>query len=180
MGKVILGILIGVLLVPIAGYLYFRSGYVPVATTDPPMPFETLLAKTALHATLKREAPMTHSTAASEALLVGGAGVYVKNCAVCHGLPGEPATAISKGMFPPPPHLFEKDDMVTDDPVGVTYWKAKHGIRLTGMPGFGGALTDEQLWEVSLLLANADKLTPAVKQALTAPAAPAAQPPNSK
>lgn len=59
--------------------------------------------------------------------------------------------------------------MVTDDPVGVTYWKAKHGIRLTGMPGFEGLLTDEQLWNVSLLLANADTLPPDVKQALTAP-----------
>ena len=59
--------------------------------------------------------------------------------------------------------------MVTDDPVGVTYWKAKHGIRLSGMPGYTGLLTDEQLWTVSLFLANADKLPPSVKQALTAP-----------
>lgn len=72
--------------------------------------------------------------------------------------------------------------MVTDDPVGESYWKVKHGIRLSGMPGFTGLLTDEQIWNVSLLLANADKLPPAVKLALTSPpqAPPEKQSPAAK
>ena len=54
------------------------------------------------------------------------------------------------------------------------HWKAENGIRLTGMPGFKGRLNDTQLWQVSVLLANADKISPAVKTALTnlPPAAP--------
>lgn len=66
--------------------------------------------------------------------------------------------------------------MVTDDPVGVTYWQAKHGIRLSGMPGFGGLLTDEQLWNASLLLAHADRLPPRIKEALGAPPPTSSQP----
>jgi thiosulfate dehydrogenase len=58
---------------------------------------------------------------------------------------------------------------VTDDPAWETYWKAKNGIRLTGMPGLKGALNDTQLWQVSVLLANADKISPAVKAVLAAP-----------
>ena len=61
-------------------------------------------------------------------------------------------------MFPLPPQLFDKDDMVTDDPAGVTYWKVANGIRMTGMPGFGEMLTPTQMWQVSQLLAHADKL----------------------
>ena len=60
-------------------------------------------------------------------------------------------------MFPKPPQLFDGKG-VTDDPVGETYWKVSNGIRLTGMPAFFGSLTDEQLWQVSQLLANAKKL----------------------
>jgi thiosulfate dehydrogenase len=79
-------------------------------------------------------------------------------------------TAIAKGEFPKPPALF-KGKGVTDDPAGETYWKVANGIRLTGMPGFTGSLTSDEMWQVSLLLASADKLSPAVKTTLAAPVA---------
>jgi len=78
----------------------------------------------------------------------------------------EDSPAAAKGMFPPPPQLFDKDDMVTDDPVGTTFWKVDSGIRLTGMPGFNKSLTKNQIWQVSMLLAGADKLPPPTKAAL--------------
>lgn len=43
-------------------------------------------------------------------------------------------------------------------PIGTENWKVANGIRLTGMPEFEGALTSDQMWQVSLLLANSDKL----------------------
>ncbi len=72
---------------------------------------------------------------------------------------------MSKAMFPPPPQLFEKQDMVTDDPEGTTYWKVTHGIRLSGMPGFADILSDTQRWQVTMLLAHADKLPPEAQAA---------------
>lgn len=164
------GLIVGVALVPIAFYLYMRSGDAPVATSAPPMPMEDVLAKSALHAKLRQEAPMTVPIRADDAALLAGARVYRDDCAVCHGLPHQPATAVSKGMYPRPPQLFQSDQMVTDDPAGVTFWKAKYGIRLSGVPGFQASLSDEQLWQVSLLLAGADKLPASAEQALTAPA----------
>ena len=78
-------------------------------------------------------------------------------------------------MFPHPPHLF-RGKGVTDDEPGETFWKVKNGIRLTGMPGFEKSLSETQIWQVSLLLANADKLPDSVKQSLaTAPPTPAGQ-----
>jgi len=56
--------------------------------------------------------------------------------------------------------------MVTGDPEGVTYWKVTHGIRLSGMPGFGGALSDTTRWQLTMLVAHADKLSPTVQAAL--------------
>jgi thiosulfate dehydrogenase len=69
-------------------------------------------------------------------------------------------------MFPIPPHLFPPHKEVTDDPPGNIFWKVKNGIRLSGMPGFHSSLSDEQIWQVSPLLANADKLPASVDQAL--------------
>jgi mono/diheme cytochrome c family protein len=93
---------------------------------------------------------------------------YRDYCAVCHGLPGTERTAIARGEFPKPPQLFQGHG-VTDDPVGETFWKTKNGIRLSGMPGFDGALTDEQIWRVSQLLATADKMPSSVQQQLRMP-----------
>jgi len=45
--------------------------------------------------------------------------------------------------------------------VGSIYWKVKNGVRLTGMPAYGKALTEQQLWQVTLLLSVADKPLPA-------------------
>ena len=53
--------------------------------------------------------------------------------------------------------------MVTDDPEGVTHWKVTHGIRLSGMPGFGSTLSDTQRWQLTMLVAHAGKLSPAVE-----------------
>ena len=162
----LVGIILGVLLVCGGTYVYFAGGYAPVATAAGPMPFEKMLARTAMAARLDKEMPKIVPLDPTEANLLAGATLYQQHCAVCHGLPGESKTAIAQGMFPPPPQLFHGKG-VTDDEPGETYWKVANGIRLTGMPGFRRTLKEEQLWQISLLLAKANGLTPSVKNALT-------------
>jgi thiosulfate dehydrogenase len=172
----IVGVILGAALVLGGVWLYFTSGRAPVAVTDPPLPFEKKLAHASLNAHLDKQQRSEPAVPADETNFLAGAEVYKHNCAVCHGLPGAAPTAISEGEYPKPPELF-KGTGVTDDPAWETYWKAANGIRLTGMPGFKGRLTDAQLWQVSQLLANADKISPAVKAALTIPSASTTAPP---
>ena len=162
------GIIFGGLLLGLGVFGYFLAGQAPVATDAQPMPFEKYLAKTALHKVIDREMPHTVPIATDEANYLAGAQVYKQNCAICHGLPGKPGSAIAKGMFPKPPVLLEGKGVIDDEP-GETFWKVVHGIRLTGMPGFKGSLTETQCWQVSILLAHADQLSAAVKTALAAP-----------
>jgi mono/diheme cytochrome c family protein len=129
------------------------------------MLFEKTLARMALHARMEKEMPKSVPITADEAAYVAGAQVYKEHCAVCHGLAGQPQTAIAKGMFPKPPKLMEGTG-VTDDPANETYWKVAGGIRMTGMPGFDKTLTTTQMWQVSLLLAGADKLPKAAQDVL--------------
>jgi thiosulfate dehydrogenase len=176
--KFVLGLVIGLIIVPLAGYFYFASGSAPVATSDNTMPFEAMLANKALHARIDKEMPKTVPIAANEAEFMAGADVYREHCAVCHGVPNKEQSAIAKGMFPKPPHLF-RGKGVTDDEPGETYWKVANGIRLTGMPAFKQSLGDTQMWQVSLLLANANKISDAVKQELQPPPMPAPLTPQS-
>jgi thiosulfate dehydrogenase len=171
---VVVGILLGILLVAGCGYFYFATGRAPVATTDPPMPFEKKFAHMALDARIEKEKVPESPVTADEKSYLNGAEVYKENCAVCHGLPDQSKTNIAQGMYPPPPQLFLGTG-VSDDPASETHWKAENGIRLTGMPGFKGRLTETQIWEVSVLLANSDKIPASVKSALLAgvPTSPA-------
>lgn len=166
--KFLAGLIIGVLLLPIIAFLYIRLGYAPVATSSPPLPLERTVTSMALQARISREAPKASPIQPTEPNLLAGAKIYRENCAVCHGMPGQDKTAIAKGMFPVPPQLFHGKG-VADDPVGETFWKVSNGIRLTGMPAFHGSLSDDQLWQVSQLLANADKLPQSAKDVLAQP-----------
>jgi len=165
MKTLLLGLILGFVLVFGGAYMYFSLGLAPVATSAPPMPFEAKMANMALHARIAKEAPSGVPVPADETNLIAGAQLYREHCAVCHGLTGRPETATAKGMFPKPPQFFQGHN-VADDPAGETYWKAKNGIRLTGMPGFGSSLSEQQLWQVTLLLAHADKLTAGVHKVL--------------
>lgn len=177
----IVGILLGVVLVIVAVYLYFSTGRAPVAVTAPLMPFERTFAHMALNAYLKKLPHPEPQVPENEASYLAGAEVYKENCAVCHGLPDQSKTNISEGMSPAPPQLF-KGKGVTDDEAWESYWKVESGIRMTGMPGFKGKLTEPQIWQVSVLVKNADKISPAVKAALLSnepsatPVIPAAKP----
>ena len=160
--RFLLGILFGLAILPAALYLYVATGHAPVATADAAMPMETFFAKIGRKSRIKAEQPKRDLSTFSTADLAAGADIYQKDCAFCHGLPNQPKTEAAKGMFPRAPQLLDKEDMVTDDPVGESFWKVKNGIRLSGMPGFKESLSETQMWQVSALLAKADQLPPEV------------------
>jgi len=168
----VLGVVIAVLLAAGGAYFYFASGRAPVAASAPPMPFEKTFARIGLDAYLKKLPHPKPQVPADEANLLAGGKVYEQNCAVCHGLPTMDKTSIARGMFPPPPPLFQGKG-VTDDEEWETYWKVENGIRMSGMPEFKGSLTETQIWQVTVLVKNADKLPAAIRSDLaSASAAP--------
>jgi len=168
MKQFLLGFIAALVLIALGGFGFISLGLAPVATASSPLPFEKLITGIALNARVSKEAPKSSPIQPSDEVYMAGARIYRIDCAVCHGLPGQSQTAIAKGEFPKPPDLF-KGKGVSDDPAGETYWKVANGIRLTGMPGFSGSLSSDQMWQVSLLLANSDKLPAPVRATLQEP-----------
>jgi thiosulfate dehydrogenase len=169
----LLGLILGVIAVPLAIFLYLRMGHPPVATSDPAFPFEREIVHGPLHARIDLEMPKKAPIEPSATNLEAGAHLYRQQCAACHGLYGRPSS-FAEYMFPDAPQLWAPHDNgvvgVSDDPPGETYWKVANGIRLSGMPAFKKVLNETQMWQVSLLLANADKpLPPGVLDLLKQP-----------
>jgi mono/diheme cytochrome c family protein len=141
-------------------------GLIPANADTQPGTIEQFAAETSLEATLKAQAPKgPNPVALNEANLTAGMTLYSDHCAACHGTAAgeKSASAIAKGEYPPPPQLASEG--VEDDPQGWTFWKIKHGIRWTGMPSWGGTLSDQQTWTLALFLKHMDKLPPAVQSA---------------
>ena len=176
--RFLLGLIIGIVLVPLAILAYLTYGSVSVAVSDPPFPHEAQLLQIPLNARIQKEMVGTHMQP-DQPTLVAGAHIYTERCAFCHGLSSKPA-AVGVHMYPDAPPLLEAHQNdpnvvgVSDDPVGETYWKVENGIRLTGMPSFKTQLNDTEIWQVSTFLANANKpMPPAVLEILNrAPAPP--------
>lgn len=164
MKRLFIGLLIGLALWPVGVYFYLRYGHPPVAVADRPFPFEGQIVHVPLHARIDADAPKTVPIQATPENFLAGAKVYAQNCADCHGTYTTPAT-FGGQMYPSAPQLWQSHGShhvvgVSDDPPGETYWKVANGIRLSGMPTFQHLLSTEQMWQVSILLANADKPMP--------------------
>lgn len=181
MGRTIFGILLGVALAPFALLAWFYVGHPPVAVADPPLPLERWFTAVPLKARIHKDPAPKPPVEAGEQTYVNGAEVYRGQCASCHGFHSKPSRFASQ-MFPLAPQLWEKHPSgdavgVSDDPVGETYWKIANGIRLTGMPAYRQVLSDQEIWEVTLLLANANKpLPPSAVDILDGKPSPAPSP----
>jgi mono/diheme cytochrome c family protein len=162
------GIIIGIALTLsvglVVGYALVRSGWIPANADAQPGAVETWMASTSLEATLQRQAPTDQNPVAlTDQNLSDGVDLFAQNCSVCHGsASGDVAASpIAKGLYQKPPQFATEG--VEDDPEGFSYWKIKHGIRLTAMPSFARTLSDQQIWTIALFLKHMDKLPPAVQ-----------------
>jgi mono/diheme cytochrome c family protein len=162
----IAGVIASIVVALIAGYALLQSGLIPANADAQPGGLELWVAGTSLDATLRREAPtQPNPVAFTDANLTEGVALFGQHCSICHGTAAgaSPASPVAQGLYPSPPQFAA--DGVEDDPEGVSYWKIKHGIRLTGMPAWKRSLTDRQIWTLALFLRHMDKLPPHARQA---------------
>lgn len=163
------GFIFGVLAVIVIGlavvYIGITQGLLIPANADAkPSKMERWAASRSLSATVAREMPaLPNPIPATDANYLAAIKLYGENCSVCHGVPGERASAIAIGLYQHAPQLARHG--VEDDPDGETFWKLKHGIRMTGMPAFTKTLSDDQIWTLALFLKHMDKLPPGPQRA---------------
>ncbi len=171
--KFLLGFVVALVLVVGGGWIYLKFGHLPVAAADPAFPMEEQIVHVPLNARIAREMQQPPFPASEEAF-EQGATIYKDECAACHGLPGQPVD-FAQRMYPLAPQLFKphaktkngiKVVGVSDDDPGETFWKIKNGIRLTGMPAYNHILSEPEMWDVALLLKNADQPLPEPVKAL--------------
>jgi len=87
---------------------------------------------------------------------------FADHCATCHGNDGSGDTLIGRGLYPKPPDLRAMETQKLSD--GEIFWTIENGVRLTGMPAFGGSADAhggaDASWKLVRFIRHLPSLTP--------------------
>lgn len=172
MGKFLLGIIFTLIVVIGGGYWWVSTGHVDSrAVPNGPSSFERRTANHAVDEWVDAHAPKQENPfQPTTENLLAGQKIYDDNCAWCHGSLKQPVSPMKTKFFPPVPQLMTR---TPDDPDANFFYVTKYGIKLSGMPGWDGIITDDDIWKAVLFIKNSSKLKDAPAQAPAATPAPA-------
>lgn len=149
------GLLLVVLLAGLLAFVY--SGYYNTSADDPHLDVTSRMLETLRERSIERRAREVQVPKLEDRQMVRrGAGLYAAMCESCHLAPGVQPTELSKGLYPAPPQLARRSP---PDPAEA-YVAIRHGIKMTGMPAWGGHHGDEHVWSLVAFLARLPGLSP--------------------
>jgi mono/diheme cytochrome c family protein len=171
--KILLGAVLTLALLLLSALVVARLGLMPVSADGTHSRLEARIMPTVLHASIDRHASgETNPMTLNEDNLKAGVGTYKAMCARCHSTPANGPSVYGQSFYPPAPQLPEGMAQYTDSQL---FWLIKHGVRNTGMPAWGGMLSDEEIWQIASLLKNSRDLPPSVEAERGAPRTKSAQ-----
>jgi len=159
----IAGVLVALLVIFGGLYLGMARGWYPVGADNEPTKFERQMAHMAMEAYVEKHAPKQENPIQlTNENLIEGAEEYEEHCAICHGGAKSRISPLAGKFNPPVPQLINRVPLDAD---ANLFWITKHGIRLTGMPGWGGLMDDDEMWKIVAFIKNSNKLPPEVQTA---------------
>lgn len=120
-------------------------------------------------------------TALNPDTLVNVRRLYTGRCSTCHGPDGKGDTPVGAHIYPRAADLADSGTQARSD--GAIFWIIANGSPHTGMPGWSGTMSDEEIWQtvayIRLLPKGLDtiaKLMPTALPTATPTTAPTAAP----
>jgi mono/diheme cytochrome c family protein len=156
--KVVTGVILGWVVLALAALLFVYSGVYNVAASKPENAITAWLFSTTMRRSVARHAdPAVAPGQSTDDQVRQGFKLYNETCVYCHGAPGKDPVDIGKGLNPEPPYLADTVDRWTTPEL---FWIVKNGVRMTGMPSFGGTHSDADLAACVAFIQRLPKMTP--------------------
>ncbi len=173
MRKILIGVVLTLAVLLLSALAVTRLGLMPVSADGTHSRLEARIMPVLLHASIARHASReTNPVPLDEDNLKAGVDTYKAMCARCHSTPEGNPSVYGQSFYPPAPQLPKGMAQYTDSQL---FWLIKHGIRNTGMPAWGGMLSDDEIWQIVSLLKNSQDLPPSVETEWNAPKTKSAQ-----
>ncbi|OJV40186.1 MAG: hypothetical protein BGO25_03300 [Acidobacteriales bacterium 59-55] len=129
------------------------------STRDKPSGVEASLAMSMRDVAIpERYKAMKNPVAVTPKAIHEGMAHWADHCATCHANNGSGDTMYGRTMYPKPPDMRQKDTQEMSD--GELYYTIKNGVRLSGMPAFGGPGDgDLDSWKLVAFIRHLPSLT---------------------
>ena len=153
-------IVVAIALIAVAAASILHDG---LSSRAKPTALEAMLARNARHLAIPAGArKLQNPTAETPENLRDARLHFADHCAICHGNDGSGNTMLGGGLYPKPPDLRAEETQKLSD--GDIFWIIENGVRLTGMPAFGGAGTEhdhdvEDTWKLVRFIRHLPSLT---------------------
>ncbi len=145
-------------LIGLGAYVYMRTAMYGFSARAEPSHIEAMMAgyarDTAMPASAKA---MKNPIVLTPAIQHEAMAHYADHCAVCHANNGSGQSMFGKGMYPKPPDLRGGTQGMSDREI---FYVIENGIRMSGMPAFGGDGTADDSWKLTAFIRHLPKLTP--------------------
>ena len=162
---VLLGLVTAAVFLSAAGFAYLKS--TGLSTRVEPGRIEALVARSARSMAIPSSARvLPNPIPLSADVITEGMAHYADHCATCHANDGSGKTEMGQGLYPRAPDMRLPPTQDLSD--GELFYVIEHGIRFTGMPGWGtGAAAGEQAsWQLVHFMRHLPTLTPAELDAM--------------
>lgn len=112
-----------------------------MSAREEPGAIETFLARNLRNlAIANRARALQNPVERAPDIIAAGRAHFADHCAVCHDNNGSGNTTFGRGMWPKPPDLRKQDTQKLSD--GELFYIIEHGVRFSGMPGFGSGTSE--------------------------------------
>jgi mono/diheme cytochrome c family protein len=154
--KLRLGFFVLLIAVTVYGWLTIRRGF---SARDNPSAMEAFVATTARKLSIPASQQYVKNPFAPIPEVLSEARVhFADHCAICHGNDGGGKTEIGQNLYPRTPDLRQPETQNLTD--GEIYYIIHNGIRLSGMPAWGGAVRDDDSWKLVSFIRHLLQMTP--------------------
>jgi mono/diheme cytochrome c family protein len=150
-----------VVVVALGGLIFLKTGANGFSARSVPSSFETFAAQRARSMAMPAAAKnRPNPVAGSKEVLDEAMAHWADHCAVCHGNDGAGQVEMGRGMYPHAPDMRKESTQKLSD--GELFYIIENGIRLSGMPAWGGGEDDEEdSWKLVQFIRHLPELSAA-------------------
>jgi mono/diheme cytochrome c family protein len=138
-----LGLVVIAIVFIVALFSFWRENW---GANQEPGALERFIARLLLSGSRRGNPEEQNPIAPTNENLAEGRDLYNQHCAFCHGEDGRGSGQSGVRFYPPVPSLVDAAQEMTD---AQMYNVIRQGVRYTGMPSFGNALTPDQIWKIT-------------------------------
>lgn len=161
-------ILILLLIILLGGSIFIWSGVYNIAATDKHWAITNQLIEILRERSIEVRAKdiIVPDNLEDPARIAKGGPNYEAMCSSCHLAPGVKSTELYEGLYPQPPVFSNATHEAHDEK--DNFWVIQNGLKLTGMPAWGGSHSDEDVWALVAFINRLDDMTAEEYKAMTA------------